>query len=762
MSFLFGKKTNVTTAAEKIASFQSTTCDFGTPLPIIYGTAKRSPNLINYQDFYAKQNVSRQKTGKKSYSTSINYDYYVYAELALCEGPIGGISKIWVGDNEYNSLAEFNANQKNQGAPLSLNKGNNPNPTTYMQTKHPEIAVGYANMAYLFGYIFLGEDSASIPSFNLEIQGQLQLTGDGIDANPADVIIDMLRQIGYENDIDADSFDNYRSYCRGANLLISTPQDVFTNQKKCQEYIKELLQITNAYMFWSVDKFKIVPRDDRARGSWQPNTTIRYNLTPEHMAKQNDGACVIYERKDSSEIYNRFGVQFTNRENGYESETIFYEDAADISINGPKTAGDLSAKWLHTTERAVKVAEMQARINRTENIRYKFKLSWEFGLLEPGDLVTLTDPIIGLDHQLVMIESLEADDKSGKLSFTALRREASAPALEYDIQGRSYNSITYNASPGNIETPLMIIPPSELITAASGLELFIAIHGQSDDWGGCDVYASTKDGSYEMYGRHSRSSNYGYIKTAMTASSTSVDVHFTNQSVVDILEGSAEDAENCLTDVWINGECVAYTGSTLIGLNEYRLTGLIRGRYGTTAAAHAVNDGFAVLDGNLMSVQLTKNLLGKTLYFKFPSFNTFGNSPQQLNDVQYYNHQVALSDIPNVSNLTATVTRYAHERSAGYDENTGDPITTTTYTWDIDIRWTAPNWSNYGSGRVSYKAHDAQAWTYVGVGGNSLSIRNIATAGQYDIAVATKDINGNYETEDNSTQVTVTLSAPSN
>ena len=751
MSFIFGKKINTTTAAEKISAFQSTTCEFGTPLPLAYGTCKRGPNLINFQDFTPVEIVTTQKTGKRSSSTTINYKYYVYVELALCEGVINGIKKIWVGDQEYNSLADLNA-AENPGAPLSLNVGSDPNPTTYMQTNHPDIAVGYGNMAYLYGYIFLGENTASIPSFVFELNGLLRSTGDGIDANPADVIIDMLGRIGYAAYIDQDSFNNYRSYCAEAGLLISTPEEAFKDQKKCQEVIKELLTITNTYMFWSVDRFKVVPRDDRPRGTWQPDTTVRYHLTPNEMQKQDNGACVLYERKDSSEVYNRFGVAFTNRDNNYEAETVFFEDTDDILLHGAKTASDFSAKWLHTTARAVAVAEMQARINRTEHTRYKFKLSWEFGLLEPGDLVMLTDPVIGLDHQLAMIESINEESKF-TLSVTAVRREASAAGISYDIPESSYNIIYYNADPGDVAAPLMIIPPADLVTSSSGLELWIAIHGEEEAWGGCDVHASTKDGNYQLYGQHNRSSNYGETLTAMTAASTSVDVRFTNVGAVDILAGSAADAANCLTDIWINGECMAYTGSTLIGVNEYRLTGLIRGKYGTAAAAHASGSGFALLDGNLFCIQMPRNLLGQTLYLKFPSFNYFGRRFQQLNDVNYYNHIVQLYDIPNVQNLNAEATKITHTET---DPDTG--ITTTWYTWDIYVSWTAPDWGEYSAGRVSYKEDGAQAWIYAGMGGNEATIRDIDTAGDYIIAVGTKDTNGNFELEDDSSQITITLS----
>ena len=371
--------------------------------------------------------------------------------------------------------------------------------------------------------------------------------------------------------------------------------------------------------------------------------------------------------------------------------------------------------------------------------------------------------IIMGNYQLVMIDSVDEENKL-TLSVTAVRREATAETPEYDIPERTYNIVNYNADPDDVRAPLMIIPPADLVTSASGLELWIALQGKTRDWGGCDVYASTKDGAYEMFGRHNRSSNYGKILTAMTASSTTVDVEFSNVDTVEILEGSAADAENCLTDIWVNGECMAYTGSTLIDVNEYRLTGLQRGRYGTQAAAHAVNDGFAMLDGDLFCVQLPKALLGKTLYLKFPSFNTFGNNLQQLNDVDYYNHIVRIYDIPNVVGLSAVSTRYTHTETTGYDPDTGDPITRTWYTWDVTVRWQAPDWPDYGVGRISYRrvvSGTPQAWSYVGQASNELTVRDIDTAGTYTFAVATKDINGNYETEDDSSQVTVTLSEPS-
>src|SRR3546814_8387867 len=50
--------------------------------------------------------------------------------------------------------------------------------------------------------------------------------------------------------------------------------------------------------------------------------------------------------------------------------------------------------------------------------QYKFTLSWEYCLLEPMDVVTLTDARLGLAQRPVRIVELEEDDQ-GNLAFTA-------------------------------------------------------------------------------------------------------------------------------------------------------------------------------------------------------------------------------------------------------------------------------------------------------------------------------------------------------
>lgn len=742
------KGAKFTSRSQKIDAFQSTVCEFGTPVPLLYGTCKVSPNLMCYQDFETKEKRTTQKSGK-SKSTTITYLYYVYAELALGEGVISGINKVWVGDTAYAGLGALNANTNNEGAGLALNKGDNSQPTTYMSTNHADIATGYDNLAYLYGRIFLGEDNASMPSYSFEVRGTL--IADNTDANPAYVIKDILSKIGLGSYIDEASFADYAKYCSNADLLISTPNDAFSRQDKAQTIIANLLELTNTYMYWSVDRFKFAVRDDVQRAEWSPNTQIMYDLTADDFIPQS-GSPVIVKRKDSTEIYNYITVNFLNRANDYEEESVSYQDLDSIKKYGVRSV-TYDAKWYHTKERALKYAQMKTRIAQTECNQYTFRLPWKYCRLEPGDLLRITDEAIGIDGQVVMVSEI-TEAKTGILTVTAVQRTHGAYSEAKYTVVNDYQYQDFNVEPGNTARPLFIIPPSDLVTSASGCELWIALQGAAKTWGGCNVFVSDKDGDYSNIGTQGINSIYGTTAGTMTADATSAYIRLNNQRPVELLTGSAQDAANGNTLIWINGECMSYTRATLLNSNLYQLTGLIRGQYGTTAKAHSYGEDVAVLDGGIYVVPLTKQHIGRTLYFKFPAFNEFKANGQNLADVDCYSCVAAVSDLQNCTDVVA----YNKYRDIG-----GKVVY-----HDIIVEWSPADFDNYQQAQVWYRQY-GEAWRYGGSGYKSATLPQVDIGKRYQIAVCTQDIFGNVETPDASAQTnilvaisTATPTAPTN
>lgn len=616
---------NTTIRENQISDFTVSTAQYGASVCEILGTTRISPNVIYWDDFTAHEHKSSQKSGKGGHSktTTITYTYTVAVILALCEGQIAGIGKMWKGKNVYQ--------YPNGDVGLTLFSGTaDQKPWAYVQGKHPNKALAYENLAYMAGVIDLG-DSGSMPTFNFEVKGKLLDTGDGVDVNPADYILFVLSKVGLGG-VKIDGIDNYRQYCKEADLLISTPSDS-TDAKTAREIVNEIANITNAYFFWSNDRFKIVPRADRAVGNWKPDKTIRYNLTPDDFIPQSGGACITYSRKDSSEIYNRISVEFLNRANAYEKEIVNYQDNDDIKEFGVRQASTTQAHYLYTKTRAVRLAEELCRKNKYERVKYTFKLDWAFCRLEPGDIVMLNDPLMGIENQPAMIDSV-TEGTNGVLTFTAISRaKGDYSTAEYDVHQGERPFINYNVEAPDM-IPMIIQPPRALLGDVP--EIWIAAKGAGDMWGGCKVFVSDDNDSYMLAGQIENTARMGTLVSDVTADATDIEVDSTG-TFVSANEKSAQMGD---TRCWLDGECIDYVTASLLSNGHWKLSGCLRGQDGTTAATHRAGCDFVRLDEAILKIKSTKRRMGSTVYLKFPSFNIFYTGDQDLSQVKA--HEVTL------------------------------------------------------------------------------------------------------------------------
>lgn len=739
MSFFRGRTT--TTRANKISEFTVNTADYGAIVPEIIGTVRTAGNVIYYDDFTAHEHRETHEAGKggKSKQVSITYTYTVAVILGLCEGPISGIGKVWIGKNVHNYPAD--------DIQLTLFDGKeNQQPWAYTQGKHPEKALPYSGLAYMAGVIDLG-DSGSMPSYNFEVKGRLLETGDGIDVNPADYIRYVLDKIG-KKDMKIIGLDNYRKYCKEADLLISSPPD--EDAKAAREVVNEIAKLTNAYVFWSNDKLKIVPLADRPVGSWAPDKTGITDLTSDDFLPQSGGALVTYKRKDSSAIYNQFPVEFINRANGYEKESVSYEFTEDIKNYGARAASVTNAHYIYTKERAVKIAEQLARNNKYERTQYMFKLDWSLCRLEVGDLVRLTDENSGIFEQVAVINGI-TEGTDGCLTVTAISRApGDYPAAKYNVHANDRPYIDYNkAAPDTV--PVIFQPPADL--TVDGLELWIAAKGKENNWGGCGVYVSDDNEHYIHAGDINNSSRLGEVKSY---SEDKIKVTCNGQ----LLSGKPEDAERGNTMCWIAGECLSYTTATLQNDGTYLLEGLVRGQYNTVKAKHTTGESFVRLDHYLLKLPFAKNDIGKKIYLKFVSRNIFGAGEQDLSAVKAYEYRLQNYFIPPVTGLTA-YNRY---------RELADGVTR----YDVVVKWTPPELQTYLQGDVWYKTSNGQSvsiakmadvpvseigfqgeWTYGGSGKNEVVIPQAVVGDTYLIAVCTKDTFGEVTSPDSSPQIKI-------
>lgn len=710
MGFLFHRGKNTTSRADMIADFQINTASYGEVVPEILGTTRVSGNIIDYEDFTAHEHRTTTRTGKGGGSkhTDISYTYTVAAAIALCEGPIAGIGKVWKDKEVYQ--------YPNESIQLTLFNGAVAQaPWPYMTSKHPDKALPYSGLAYMAGVVDLG-DRGSLPQYNFEVYGKLRDTGDGVDVNPADYIEHVLQSVGA--DVQIEGIENFRAYCKAADILISTPPS--QKSAKAQQIINDIAEITNSLVFWSTDRLKIVPLADKPIGTWTPANQIQYNLTADDFIAGTDGQLILYKRKDTSEAYNEATVEFINRANSYEKETVSFEVVADVQRNGLKPASKKTAHYLYTKARAQYYAEQLAMKRLYAKTQYTFRLDWAFCTLEVGDLVTLTDEACQLNKQIVVITAVnEAAD--GQLEFTAEGKPAGtyAPA-RYDVHENERPFIDYNQAAPSVNDVAIF----QTVGDVGGNQVFIGVNAPAG-WGGCSVWLSDNGENYSRIGSITQQARMGRTRLAFNETANACEVTL-NQGT--IKGGTHIDAERANTLCWVSGEALSYEGATMAPNNQFSLTGLVRGQYGTNVISHNSGERFIRVDEALFRYPYRKEDIGKTIHLKFTSMNLFGSNEQELDEVQAYQYTLTPYFIPEVTGLTLYTKYYE--------------ITNRVKSFDVVSEFNVPHINSLDTVEVWYREPSGQ-WKYGGAGEGQVIISGCELGHTYEVKAVVKDTHGN-------------------
>jgi hypothetical protein len=161
---------------------------------------------------------------------------------------------------------------------------------------------------------------------------------------------------------------------------------------------------------------------------------------------------------------------------------------------------------------------------------------------------------------------------------------------------------------------------------------------------------STDGSNYKQIGdRVTVPARQGWLTADVAQGSDPDTTHAVSIQLVDpelqLLSGTTTDADNLATLFWLDGELMSYETATLTGPGAYTLGAYLRrGVFGTPDEAHTHYSGatppaygaaapFLRLDEAVFRYAYDAQLVGKTLYFKFTSFNTYQLQEEGLGDV---------------------------------------------------------------------------------------------------------------------------------
>jgi hypothetical protein len=688
MASLFGTSTpaNAPTPAE--TSLRVQTSIEGLPRTILWGQTRIAANLIWYGDFRAVAVTAAASSGggkgglftPNTAPTSSGYNYFASVEMALCEGPIASVAdRMWaskaVGSMSLSNIAAF------AGDNAQL-------PWSYLTTVHPGQDFGYRYTCYLVGNVSLGT-SPELPNWTFEVLSTIsEMPVLGIpDADPTQVIADFLSNphygvpgwsVAYNGD-----WSNAQNYTFSADLLISY---ALTSQVSASSFLDELVTSLNIDAVWSEATLKLVPRGDtlifgNGRAYFPPAAPL-YDLTDaDYLPNQSSFGSTNADPVSCKQIASRsqnniVKVQYLLRESDYNQVTAIAQDDGAILLYGERGNNNVKSwLWFQESQNAYNAAWLALGREQIANY-YSVTVRPRFILLDPGDIITLTDSNLGLFRQWVRIKDIQ-ENADRSINIQAEEHvQGSGLAPLYGPQARLGSKPNYYVEPGPINPPYLFEPPDEL---AHGLFVYAGISGVNPQtYGGCDVYVSFDAVNYTRVpgGRAFGSARMGVTTSSLppvTENVNGLTIDIVNTLSVDLSMSEGELDSVSQTDAlagnslcWLidppdTGHAFSYMTATLTGPYKYNLSYLVRGLFGSGVTLDTHPSGMPILriDNSILKIPYDQSLIGSTIYLKFLPFNVWGATVDTLAEVPAYTYTLQgtalASPLPPVTQVRTVV-----------------------------------------------------------------------------------------------------------
>jgi hypothetical protein len=415
-----------------LASSRYNTSQAGSPVPICYGTQRVSINLL---EFWGQQGFGSTSKGGKGLGSSggkkgSSANYSADVAFGLCQGPaaftgaplgFSGNNRVWANG----SVAGFNSVGVNGYAGTD---GQAPDPVFASSDTNTPV-LGYSGTCYLTGTPLQLGSSPALPNFSVEVTGfEVGTVGTYYlgDANPASIVTDLLTNTRYGAGFPAANLDtagsiaDFATYCQAAQLAMSLQLD---RQQPCARWVEEIAQLAVAAVVWSGSLLKIIPYADIALSAngaaWTPNLTWQYSLTDADFLDFGGGSDpVMLTRSDPAQATNWLSIEYMDGANHYNPQILPVWDQGLIDQYGLRSEPSVQAHEFTNPTSATISAQLQLQRKAYIRNTYKWKLGWRYSLLEPMDIVLLTDATLGLSGAAVRITQIDEDD-NGELTITA-------------------------------------------------------------------------------------------------------------------------------------------------------------------------------------------------------------------------------------------------------------------------------------------------------------------------------------------------------
>ena len=338
----------------------------------------------------------------------------------LAEGEISGALGIWINKvyQDAGSLTEVGAGLQCSVGPDACNQWL---ASPWVIYQHSAIIYNKDSTSFSSG------TANEIPDMAVAIKG-VMFGASSSCVSPADIIADLVTHArrgcgmpsGYiHTSITGSGVTTYRTYCDAIGFRLSLFID---SQQTALALISAVLAATNSEGFWSQGALKVSPRGDTAITSpvygvvnYSPNKAAVYDLGPDDFLGTPPVQC---QRHSDADCYNAIPVEYYDISQGWAKTVVEDADQADVERRGIRRTDTVATGMIFPDGQAgVLLSRILAQRNVYARNRYSFKLGWRFLRLEPTDIVTITEPVLGLS--LVPVKIVEMTESIDGIEIVA-------------------------------------------------------------------------------------------------------------------------------------------------------------------------------------------------------------------------------------------------------------------------------------------------------------------------------------------------------
>lgn len=595
--------------------------------------------------------------------------------------------------------------------------GDQQEPWSYVEGNWPSDARSYKDTCYIglpnmqldstatppqFNFVPAGAFSGTCPLYPATFTGAYT-NNDGeyaasfyagyVDADPAQCIFDFLTNArygaGFPSDlIDTGMFSNVtafepsigdaalQTYCQAIGFGFS---EVVNNAEAAGSIIERWCKNMAVAIVWNGVTLRFIPYWDQFNGSnpgwgadnpggigkkyYAPNVQPLVDLTDDHFlqAQNPEEEPVTLDRVDPVDVYNYVRVSYRDRNNQFNENVAMASDEAAIELFGPRIDNAQIAHEYSLGNYAGMSSSVQLRRNLSVKRHVTYRLPPIFSFFDPMDIVTATSGT--LNRFPIRITSIE-EDETGAITITAEEFPAGAASPTAFPNPPTNAPVLFqtNVPVESINPPVIVEPTTQMLAAQGNPTptIIIGLSGSRNgavdpNWGGCTVYASLDDETYQQLGPPTQGPSRQGVLTATLPAYGGTNPDNTDTLSVDLTESGGEldsttadiaaefltlcaivDSDGCV-------EYIAYTTANLSALYTYNLSGLYRGLFGTNASQHIAGAKFLRIDGAAFQTTLPPQFVGKTIFLKMTSFNIYNMADQDISSPSV----VAYTYMPN-------------------------------------------------------------------------------------------------------------------